>query len=307
MRRTWVCFAIAAIFAGTTPAMAVEYGMGLWPPGFAGFMAGVLPPQPGLYLGADNYAFRGTAGREVRNDAIELNADVGFDAGFLTGTYVSDLHFLDATYAATAVFGYSGMNLTASVATPLGSLSESVSNSGLTDSFITPITLGWHDGNWNWLVAANAYVPTGSFQLRQLNIGRNVWAAMPQASLTYFDPQTGIDLSGTLVYVIQSENNTTNYQSGNVLNFDWAAGMHFGPQWEAGVQGNVVEQTTGDSGSGAKLGAFEARSAGIGPGVSYTTKLGDTPTIATFKWERDFAARNTFSGNILVASATFVF
>jgi hypothetical protein len=105
-----------------------------------------------------------------------------------------------------------------------------------------------------------------------------------------------------------TEDTTTNYQSGDLLHLDWAIGKRFGGgAWEAGVNGNVVQQVGADSGAGARLGPFKAESIGIGPGINYATKVGSTPASFAMRWERDVDAHNTFRGDMVLASATFVF
>ncbi len=59
-----------------------------------------------------------------------------------------------------------------------------------------------------------------------------------------------------------------------------------------------------DHGSGAALGPFKAESLGIGPAVSYSTDWGHTPISFTAKWEHDFAATNTFEGDMVTTSLT---
>lgn len=290
-------------------AQAVEEGLSIYPKGYAGFMSGFLPPQEGLYLANSYYYFRASAVREVRDGLVEANANVTLNADFLAATFVTDWHILGATYAYGGAVDYAWANLDASLATPLGSVALRTSNNTIGDSFLTPVILGWHDGVLNWNLGMNVYIPTGAYRLHQLNIGRNVWGFMPQFGFTYFDPQTGWDVSGTLVYVTMTDNTTTNYQSGDILHLDWAIGKRFGAggAWEFGVSGNVVQQLGADSGSGARLGPFKAESVGVGPGISYTAKVGSTPTTFAARWERDVDAHNTFGGDVVLASATFVF
>ena len=289
-------------------ADAAENGMSVYPKGFAGFMSGVLPPQPALYSNDYFYHFGGTASREVRDGAVETGADIGVNFGFLSETYVTDLRFFDAQYAFAGLFGWGNASITATASAPIGTASISAANNSLSDSFIAPVILGWHDGPFNWTFAANVYVPTGTYNLRRLNIGTNVWGFVPQFAATYFDKETGWDVSGSLSLVVTAENEATHYRSGDMLQLDWAAGKHFGAggAWEGGIAGNVVYQVSGDSGAGARLGAFEERSVGIGPAISYATKLGAVPVSLSAKWERDVFTQNTFGGDVVTASATFV-
>jgi hypothetical protein len=297
------------LLAAATPAFAVESGLSPYLKGSAGFMSGLLPPESGLYLTDEFYYFNGSAGAEVRGGNVELNIGTSLDADLLQGTYVTDVHFLGATYAFGATVDYIWAGLDASVQTPLGAKQVSLNTANFSDFLITPIILGWHDGDFHWMLGMNIYMPTGSYSTSQLSPGKNIWAFMPQFGLTYFDPKTGIDVSGTLVYVTMTNNDATQYQSGDLLHFDWAVGEHFGAheEWEAGIVGNLVQQVSGDRGAGAKLGSFEAQSYGIGLGASYSTKLGSLPASFSTKWEHDLGATDTFKGDVVTVSATLKF
>lgn len=293
----------------------MEAAIAPWLKGFNGFMSGVLPPEPGFYGTSYYYFLNGSAGREVRNGLVEFNINTALQAGFLETTVVTDVHFLGGQYAFGGLFGWAGDNLSATASlpttplTPNGGTTIDVGNNNVTDSIIAPLVLGWHDGLFNWNFAAYVYVPTAGFDLRQLNIGKNIWAFIPSYSFTYFNPQTGWDVSGSLIFTMMSYNTTTHYHSGDILQLDWAVGKHFGEggAWEAGIAGNVVQQVAGDTGLNAKLGPFKEESFGLGPAVNYTTKLGMVPLILQTKWERDLVTHNTFKGNIVTASATVVF
>jgi hypothetical protein len=289
-----------------SPAMAVETGLSIYPKGMVGFMSGLLPPQPGIYVTDTYYHFGGSAGQEVRNGVTELNVGMNLDADFLQGTYVTDTKILGGTYAAGVAIAYAGANLHANVVTPAASANVRVANDGFGDTIFVPIMLGWHEGDLHWNAGLSIYAPTGGYNKGELNLGRNIWGFMPQVAMTWFDPASGWDISGTAVWVAMTNNDATDYQSGNLLHFDWAIGKHFGA-WEAGIAGNLVRQINGDSGTGARLGSFEAQSAGIGPALSYMTKAGETPLQFGAKWERDFGHQNTFSGDVITVTATAVF
>jgi hypothetical protein len=305
--RVGVVALMAAAFA--TPAFAVESGLSPYLKGTAGFMSGYVPPQPGVYLTDTYYYFHGSVGSEVRGGNIELGVDTTLNADLLQGIYVTDAHLFGATYAVGVTVDYVWAGLDASLATPLGTRNISLNQDGISDSIVTPVLLGWHEGNFHWNLGVSVYIPTGGYDTNELSVGKNIWALMPQFGMTYFDPASGLDLSGTLTYVSMSKNDATDYQSGDLLHLDWAVGKHFGAggAWEAGIGGNVMEQIGADRGAGAKLGPFKAQSFGVGPALSYSTKLGSTPLSLNAKWEHDFDTRNTFKGDVVTAAATIVF
>jgi hypothetical protein len=311
VKRPAALLGATALFSITAsaPALAVESGLGAWLKGYGSFMAGIVPPEPGVYATDLYYYYHGTAGAEVRGGNIELGVDVTMNADLLAGLYVSDWHFLGATYAGGIAVDYIWADLGASVQTPLGGREISLSTGDIGDSLLIPFVLGWNDGNLHWNVGLNILAPTGAYAVDQLSVGKNVWGFMPQFAFTYFDPKTGFDLSGTFVYTALTENNATQYQSGDMINLDWAIGKHFGTkgEWEAGVAGNLVQQISADRGAGARLGPFEASSYGIGPAISYSTVLGRFPASFSARWEHDIDASNTFKGDLAIVSATIKF
>jgi hypothetical protein len=141
-------------------------------------------------------------------------------------------------------------------------------------------------------------MPTGAYDSGKLNVGKNVWAFFPQYALTWYDPQSGWDVSGVTTYVTQTRNGATDYQSGDALQFDWSIGKHFG-SWEVGLTGNLVQQIGADRGTGAQLGPFKAQSYGIGPAIRYVAQIGQSHVDMTAKYQHDLGGTNTFTGDVV--------
>ena len=299
---------LGALVLFSSPASAVEGGTSPYLRGSANFMAGILPPGPALYL-TDMYAYMdGSTDAEVRNGLIESNVSYKANGQLLFATYTTDRTFLGARYGFGGALSYLNMKLHADIGAPIGTIAN-LGNAGLGDSLLEPVALGWDSGNWHWLGDLFVYIPTGEFHKGQLNVGRNFWAFMPQFSLTYFDPKAGWDASLTLTWVSMTENTATQYQSGDILHLEFSSGYHFtglGGAWEAGVAGNVMDQVAPDSGAGAKLGPLEAKAFGIGPIVTYSSKLNGVPVAFSARWQHDVSATKTLGGNIVYVTATAV-
>ena len=76
------------------------------------------------------------------------------------------------------------------------------------------------------------------------------------------------------------------------------------PEFQAGVVGYFYQQITGDSGSGATLGDFKGRVAGIGPQAGWFFKVGEHDWYANLKGYYEFAAKNRAEGwNVWVTLA----
>jgi hypothetical protein len=77
------------------------------------------------------------------------------------------------------------------------------------------------------------------------------------------------------------------YQSGQVFHIDATVAQHL--PWGKGLigidaTGFYLQQTTGDSGSGARLDSFEEMTAGVGPVLSYAAQFGKIGFAASLKW-----------------------
>lgn len=92
------------------------------------------------------------------------------------------------------------------------------------------------------------------------------------------------------------KNNDTDYKNGIDAHIDLSASHFFTATTHAGLVGYYFEQVTGDSGSGAVLGDFKSRVAGIGPQAGHFFKVGDELWYANIKGYYEFDAKNRPEG-----------
>jgi len=86
---------------------------------------------------------------------------------------------------------------------------------------------------------------------------------------TYLNPHTGREFSAVAGLSFNGTNEALQYRNGIDFHLDWAASQFIGKTVHAGIAGYVYQQLTGDSGAGAKLGAFKGSSVGIGPQIGF--------------------------------------
>jgi hypothetical protein len=214
----------------------------------------------------------------------------------------------DWSYAMSATIPYVWTDVTADavLGIPGGppALSRNGSLDGLGDIVLMPLMLNRRvnpDFNVNFRVGA--YAPTGRYEAGRLaNTGKNFWTIEPTLGLMYFGQKNGIEASLFLGADYNWENPDTDYQSGTQFHIDGTLAQHF-PLWGGlggvGVNGFWYEQVTADSGSGASFGDFEARTAGLGPVISYATKIADNDVIAELKWLHEMETRKRLQGDYL--------
>jgi hypothetical protein len=174
----------------------------------------------------------------------------------------------------------------------------------LGDIVVMPLMLNYRanpDFNVNFRIGA--YAPTGRYEVGRLaNTGKNFWTIEPTLGLMYFGQKNGIEASLFLGADYNWENPDTDYQSGTQVHVDGTLAQHFpvgNGLWGVGVNAFWYEQVSADSGSGARFGDFEARTAGLGPVISYATKIADNDVIAELKWLHEMETRKRLQGDYL--------
>src|SRR5213083_52717 len=103
-------------------------------------------------------------------------------------------------------------------------------------------------------------VPVGAYDSARLsNLGIGHGAIDAGGGYTYFNPQTGHEISGVLGLTYNFKNTATQYQNGVDLHFDWGASQFRSKQVMVGLVGYVYKELGCDSGSGDRVGCFQSQ------------------------------------------------
>jgi len=194
---------------------------------------------------------------------------------------------------ADGVTSFSGKTLT-------GGLSDK--ETGFGDIVLMPLMFNYNvneDLNTNFRLGI--YAPTGEYEVGRLaNTGKNFWTIEPTAAIIYFGQKNGREASLFFGVDFNTENEDTNYTSGIQAHLDGTLAQHF-PLWGGfaggGLTGFWYQQLSGDSGEGASFGDFKARAHGIGPVLSYASKVAGKDIIAELKWLHEFDNKNRLEGD----------
>jgi hypothetical protein len=318
--------AIAALAAASVlfsqTARADEGGVSLWLPGFFGSLA-ASPLQPGWSLTSIYYHTTVSAGADVARARefeigripinltanVSANLDARADLALALPTYTFATPVLGGqlTVGAIGIYGRTDTSLAGSVtgalATPLGTLpfsrfdSISDSVSGFGDVF--PLaTLRWNNGVHNVITYVMGDVPIGAYDSTRLsNIGIGHSGIDAGAGYTYLNPQTGHEFSGVLGFTYNFTNQSTQYQNGVDMHFDWGASQFLTKQLQVGLVGYVYRELGCDTGAGDRVGCFQSQVVGIGPQVGFIIPLTTaTQGYLNIKGYKEFAAQNRPDG-----------
>ena len=299
--------AVALTLAST--ARAEEGGAGHYAPGSFASFVDVLPDEPSIAVFNYFTYYNGSAGASRTfpiAGELALNVDATSYCDTLGAFWVTPLKIFGANYAPGIALPFVSNDIGAQVSlSRVGAVSRNDSVGGLGDITIYPVALSWSAFNKDLHVDffGGIYAPSGGFQSNRLaNQGLGYWTFEPGVLISYLGQKNRFEFTTYLGYDINTENTVTNYQSGQVFHIDATVAQHL-PLGKGligiGASGFYLQQTTGDSGSGARLGSFEEMTAGVGPILSYAGQIGKTAFGAELKWLPQIGTQNTLNGDYI--------
>jgi hypothetical protein len=312
-RRPWLAATVLAALVAHSPiAIAGEGGTSHIMPGANATLVDLPPTAPGGFFKPMYIHYQGNVSATVPTAAgivANLNADA--DTLVLGGGYGLEQTILGGAHFSVAAFlPYTWLSISGNSAA-LGGLQIQNSVSGIGDLTVVPAMLAWKSGDWQYDFLMPVYAPTGSYETGRLgNTGLNYWTFDPIVGAAYSNGKSGFNAALHMGYAINTENNDTRYKSGDILHVDASMqqilplGSGFG---NVGAEAWYFQQVTCDSGSGATLGCFKGRTAGIGPVLGYIQPLGEQKLIFEFKWLPELDTKNRLNGDYLWLKLVYKF
>jgi hypothetical protein len=319
-RLALLMFAVA-LSSGT--AHALEGGTGAYLLGSRDSFAGIVP-GPGTYV-TNNSVFMNAKGPTLAISGIAVvEPEVDLYINKLDIAHFFGGQILGGTPGIVFTVPYAAGDLSGDLTAGGFAGGFKDKDGGFSDPIITPV-IGWHSGKLHYSASLSIFVPVGEYDDATvslappsvdnvLNFGKNRWAFVPALSATYFDPATGVELSGSAGITFSTKNEATDWQTAPELNLEAAALQHLPNGVALGVSGYAYQQLGEDSGDGADnfkdltdAESLEARVFGIGPIATYSTKISGAPFNFKLKYIHEFEARRRFEGDIFWGSINFSF
>jgi hypothetical protein len=308
---------LGGVLTAPTVAVADEGGVSFWLPGLFGSLA-AAPQQPGWSVTAMEYYDSLKAGGDVAlareitigHFTTSLHADINaslsshVDLGLLIPSYVFAQPVLggQASVSMMTILGRVDTTLQGTIAGTLGPFGFSKFGSRTDDvtaagDLYPMFALRWNAGVSNFMTYVTGDLPVGQYDRTSLaNTGIGHYAFDGGAGYTYFNPQTGHELSAVAGVTYNYINPYTDYQNGVDFHLDWGMSQFLSKQVLIGAVGYVYNQLTGDSGSGDHVGPFKSRVVGVGPQVGYIFPLGDYQGYLNLKGYGEFDGHDRPSG-----------
>jgi len=295
-----------------TRAFAVEGGLGRPISGMSiAPYAGVIPPEPGLAVATGETYYEGSIGtsRTVPIAGL-LAANVDMKASFtpIALFYIWPTPTKEWNLASAVSFPLAWLEVQANLSGPLP-VRKTESTFGLFDLVFTPIVASYHFSQTDHLAFSFTFwAPTGSFEKgRLVNLSQNTWTFIPGVAYTKIIPEGNIELTGIWQMEFDTEDHATHYQNGILSDLEVMAIKRFKNGLGIGFVESWIQQVNDDGGAPAALNGFAGRAFGIGPIVTYSTKLGKSHLDFSARWIHDFGVSNRVAGDGFNFSASLKF
>ncbi len=288
-------------------AFAAEGASSHYLPGAVGDIFLAVPPEPGFTAANTFWYQTGTTGAALLEGQLSLGLDLDLFLNLASLSYTFEQEILGGRYTiGTAIpFGYADID--GALTGPRGGRIGFSDNSfDLSDIAIIPLQMNWSSGRWSFRFWESIVAPTGGYDASGsdlANLGRNYWSFDTVGAVTWFNPDSGTEMSMAPGVMFNTENSDTDYETGTEFHLDFVANQFLSETFALGLRGYYYKQLTGDSGSGTTLGDFESESFALGPGFVWT---GGRFTVLG-KWLHDFSADNRFESNYITLTVAWTF
>ena len=180
----------------------------------------------------------------------------------------------------------------------------------LSDIVFIPFQVNWNSGRWSFRLSESIFAPTGGYDSSGedlANLGRNYWSFDTVGAVTWFNSDSGTEVSVAPGVMFNTENPDTDYETGTEFHVDFVANQFLSDTFALGVRGYYYDQLSGDSGDGATLGDFKSDSFGVGPGFVWIPEFGNGRFTVLGKWIHDFSADNRFESDYFTFTGAWKF
>ncbi len=313
IRTRHVAFSIGCLMVlALVPNLASAQFLGHNYPGDTGLMSGTQAPLgwnlAGMYIRYDGETLRDRDGNSVALDPEE-SGSIDVNAYAIALTYVTEHKILGGTYGFTIVPAFTDNRFQA----PIISINEKV-DTGLTDTYIQPITLGWNTKRADFTAGLGIYVPTGSYEAgADDNLGMGMWSFEISGGTTlYLDDAKSWTFATTAFYETHTKKDGTDIKVGDILTLEGGLGKSYmGGALSVGVAYYAQWKVTGDDPGHDLQPVFDEyfgkhRGFGVGPEVTIpiATKKKIIAFInARFLWETGI--RSQLEGTTFTLAASF--
>jgi hypothetical protein len=286
-----------------TTARADQAGTPFWLSG-SYFFSAAVPNQAGWYIPTQIYYYNGSSFRDKtfqRGDTLNLGLSAQVELAFITPTWAPDTKWLGGQPSFALTIGGGRNRTSADISISAANGSQTLDRTDIIwggMDLYPEAQIAWSRGNQNWMTYITGDIPTGAYDSKRLaNIGLGHGAIDAGGAYTYLNATSGFETSAVLGFTYNTENTSTNVQSGVDSHLDFDVAQFLSNHFHVGVVGYVYYQLSGDSGRGNLVGPFKSRVASLGPEVGYLFTACGAQWYANLRGYWEFWAQNRLEGH----------
>ena len=296
-----VSFAVPAAFAA-------EGASSNYFPGTYGDFAVAAALKPGWTYSNYSLFYAADVSRTVLQGRVNVDLDTFAYINMSALIYTFDEPVLGGGFTVGGFLPLGYADLKTNLAGQIGSVYVDDSETALGDISLLPASFYWNSGNWHFNLYELIVMPTGQYDIdNNVNLGRNYWGFDTVFAVTNLNMENGREYSLVAGYVINTENDDTDYETGDELHLDAMFNQFFSETFALGLHGYYYKQVQGDSGSGAILGDFKGESYGIGPSFLWIPEWGGGGFSIMGTWLHDLDATNRMESEYVHVMLTWQF
>jgi hypothetical protein len=259
----------------------------------------------GFYYGVMYYLYDTSRINNQNGTQFNANGSLNIDAGFGMFIGTTKWKLLGANYG-FQVIPFAGVN--AALGFPRFGLNPSP---GFGDTYVQPLSLGWHFGRADVTAGFAIYVPTGRFSPNSVNnTGYGQWAYEPSIGTTvYLTKSKTYSASALASFEFNATKSGTTQHVGSLATLEggigrsfFQGGLKFGPVYYA--QWKLSNDTIGTLADLLVRGKNSA--AAVGPELTLPLATKKTLyALVTLRYEWEVYARTTTQGNTAIVQVVF--
>jgi hypothetical protein len=274
--------------------------------------AGLVPPEPGFAVTIGEAYYDGSISGAVPIGNFNITLGIDMVASFtpIAVSYIWPTTSKEWNFASAVSFPLAYVEVEANVTLGRFSGRKTDHNFGLFDLAFTPLVASYHISQTDHVAFSFTFwAPTGDYDPNRLaTLSLNNWTFIPGIAYTKILPKANIELTGIWQLQFYTENPATNYQNGVLSDLEATVIKRFKCGAGIGVIGSWIEQLSDDSGPTAdRLHGFSGRAFGVGPIITYTTKIGKSLLDLNARFIPEFGNEKRVQGNLFQFAATLKF
>lgn len=310
LRQVFFC---AAALMGTADGRE----MGHYAPGVTNIRDLIVPQEPGFYYVQYNAyyetdTYRDRSGDKVKNlpgpAGLPIDADVDLLAVSPVFLWSTDFEIFGANYAFLVAPSISTTSVAAKLYGLENSFKSDTDASGLGDTFVQPLWLGWHDTHYDISLGAGLYLPTGKYDADDNdNIGLGFYTGQVQLSSYYYlDEAQASAFMLAATYETHSEKDDTDVTPGDHVSLEYGFSQYLSERLEIGIAGFSQWQVEKDSRPSGPLG-LDPNAKGEVHALGFQVAFWATPQLnLSFKYMKEMDAKARFEGDWFSLNLTVV-